>query len=113
MALVLHVSDPSFLCLKPRQESFFGFFTVSFWKPGLNLLGGHGLLLLGLVCPGCFCLGRTPFVLQKCSLRLLWMGFFRESAVEGLVGATLGPLWWMCCGVGYSGPTLVDLLWKG
>ena len=37
------------------------------------------------------------------------LGHFRECAVEGLLWArmwaTLGPLWWMCCG------RTVDILW--
>ena len=40
---------------------------------------------------------------------------FGGCAVEELAWATLGPLPWICCGgaVGYSGPTLVNVLWRG
>ena len=54
---------------------------------------------------------------------MLWKGYFGllrdhfgQCALEGLLWATQGSLWPVCCGratLGYSGTTLGSVLWKG
>ena len=57
-------------------------------------------------------------VLWKHLFGLLW-DHFGECAVEELLWASQGSLWWVCCGrattlgpLGYSGITLASVLWK-
>ena len=57
-------------------------------------------------------------MLWKNLFGLLW-DHFGECAVEELLWASQGSLWWVCCGrattlgpLGYSGITLASVLWK-
>ena len=119
---MLHVSDPSFLCLKtPKciENTVESICRNRFWilykrplalgNPGLLVLGSHGLLLFSLVGkPRLLLLGNHGLLLRNhlCFKRCAQTATMQ---VEGL-------LWDHSIGYAVEGllwATLVDVRWKG
>ena len=75
-----------------------------------------GMTLASVLWKRCFGLLRDHF--GQCAVKELFgllRDHFGQCAVEGLLWATQGSLWPVCCGrgaLGYSGITLVSVLWK-